>query len=83
MITEAWLYDQECCEEVERYMNSVFKYLRDNRKSLSQEKLFFFERERPHTDYFQIQAPVVLVLELRLSGSCGYYFVDHKTKRLF
>jgi hypothetical protein len=34
-------------------------------------------------DYFQDHAPIVLVLELRLSGNCGYYFVDHARKRLF
>jgi hypothetical protein len=34
-------------------------------------------------DYFQNSAPVVLVLEARLSGNFGYYFADHTRRRLF
>lgn len=33
--------------------------------------------------YFQDSAPVILVLDARLSGNFGYYFVHHEHRRLF
>lgn len=97
MITEAWLHDAELKEQVEGYMYQIFEYMlnaglyfRVREEAPNQSDgaskstaSSFYEEEQTGYQYFQATAPVVLVLEVRLSGSVGYYFVDHPRRRLF
>lgn len=73
----------------------IFRYMRDRGVSFPVTQQTLPEWETPRKGrfapedtaeekwYFQDYAPVVLVLELRLTGNCGYYFVDHAGQRLF
>jgi hypothetical protein len=55
-----------------RPAGSAFTNIRSNKRSYSNDFI-----------YTQDMAPVVLVLELKLSGYVGYYFVSHETQSVF
>ncbi|KAF5342099.1 hypothetical protein D9611_001707 [Ephemerocybe angulata] len=73
------------CESPENdYMGQIFDYMTRNdiafRRPLKPTKKRGSEERKT---YPQDIAPVVLVLEFRLTGRIGYYFVSHPTQTLF
>lgn len=89
MITEAWIYDNEIFGQVKHYMAEIFKFMDvngiefpSNSDASGKPKQANLSPEEGWS-YFQDHAPVVLVLDVRLSGNSGYYFVHHAERRLF
>ncbi|KAJ3502184.1 hypothetical protein NMY22_g18674 [Coprinellus aureogranulatus] len=90
VITEAWLYDDEVRSLIEQYIKDIFAYLNVNGIDFRvlaapcDTQLSGHPRDGGDDwEYIQDSTPVVLVLETRLSGYVGYYFVDHHRQRLF
>ncbi|KAJ2925409.1 hypothetical protein H1R20_g11698, partial [Candolleomyces eurysporus] len=101
VLTEAWIYEDDVFEELQRYMNAIFAYMKEHNVSFPRPAQPFQKRDNPrksarrkrssgdhweegeHAETPQDLAPVVLVLEFRLTGRVGYYFVDHPNQTLF
>ncbi|RXW23291.1 hypothetical protein EST38_g2560 [Candolleomyces aberdarensis] len=101
VLTEAWIYEDDVFEELQRYIKAIFAYMKENdvsfprptqpsqkqgnpRKSTHRKRSYGdCWEEGEHVEPPQDLAPVVLVLEPRLTGRVGYYFVDHPSQTLF
>ncbi|RXW23284.1 hypothetical protein EST38_g2559 [Candolleomyces aberdarensis] len=102
ILTEAWIYEDDVFEELQRYMKAIFFYMKendisfprpasqppqkpDNPRNLTCRKRSYGDHweEGEHVEPPQDLAPVVLVLEFRLTGRVGYYFADHPSQTLF
>ena len=81
VLTEAWIYDQEIYDRLTEYMGLIYRYMGRNGVTFPRPALN--ELPKDIHLYPQDLAPVVLVLEFKLSGNVGYYFVSHPTKALF
>lgn len=77
VVTEAWIYDTEELKRIENYRDKIFAFM--------QEHGIDFLRPVPSGERSLVQEalPIVLVLDPRLSGRMGYYFVSHPTQSLF
>jgi hypothetical protein len=97
VLTEAWLYDKEQCAHIRRYMTWIFEYMEDHNISFCRPTPRKKRRTRNGSAHFQLTpstdpfddsypqhlAPIVLVLDIRLTGNTGYYFVDHPAQTIF
>ncbi|KAF6764327.1 hypothetical protein DFP72DRAFT_799998 [Ephemerocybe angulata] len=84
VLTEAWIYDQEIYTRLQDCMGQIFAYMTRNDIAFPRPPKPTKKRgSRERKTYPQDIAPVVLVLEFRLTGRIGYYFVSHTTQTLF
>ncbi|KAF5329995.1 hypothetical protein D9611_010429 [Ephemerocybe angulata] len=84
VLTEAWIYDQEIYTRLQDYMGQIFDYMKRNDIDFPRPPKPTKKRgSKERKTYPQDIAPVVLVLEFRLTGRIGYYFVSHTTQTLF
>jgi hypothetical protein len=94
VVTEAWIYDDDILEQVEHYMGKIFEFMQKNDVYFRPKAALVVpeqarSREGGMTQdevgcrYLQDSAPTILVLDARLSGRFGYYFVNHLHRRLF
>ncbi|KAJ3522958.1 hypothetical protein NMY22_g11662 [Coprinellus aureogranulatus] len=81
VLTEAWIYKPGEENAIQDAMEQLFKYMAKGNLSFRQRR--HGGSDQGHFGRNQHRNPVVLVLELRLTGNIGYYFVDHRKQRLF